>query len=93
MRIDVRDRGTVPYEGLVVIDADTGFKISSVVACDDEESWVIVHKYLDHSLRPMIDPVTGEFILSKLYRPIRIMRKDAIPVERRVGVVILSMVY
>jgi hypothetical protein len=93
MRIDVRDGWQTSYIDLVVIDADTGFKIASVVACDDEEGWVIVHKHHDCSPRPMVDEITGEFVLAKLYRPIRIIRKDSIPADQRIGVVCPAMVY
>lgn len=93
MRVDVRKTGSAPYIGLVVIDADTGFQIGNVVACDDEEGWVIVHKYQQPEIKPIVDKVTDEFTLEKVYRPIRVVEKSSIPKEQRVGVIILRMWY
>lgn len=93
MRIDVRETGSEPYEDVyVVIDADSGFMIAWTVACDDEEGWVIVHK-CDQCGNKFRDPDTDDFLLVKLNRPIRIVRKADIPNTQRIGVVNLGMVY
>jgi hypothetical protein len=98
VRIDVRETGSEPYEGLVVIDAATGFKIAWVIACDDEEGWVIVGRMNeevggDAVASRDIDTETGHSKLIRFDRPIKVREKADMTKEEKVGVVNLGLAY
>jgi hypothetical protein len=96
VRIDVRETGSEPYEGLVVIDAATGWKIAWVVACDDEEGWVIVNRMNEENgalASRDIDPGTGHSKMLRFERAIKIRKKSEMTKEEKVGVIALGLAY